>query len=86
MTRNYGQIQAGAMSATYRVIGNAAKLRDAAAYFWQEYSGDPQSVSGDYVSDLVAELRGHVNTLAGLVAELDYLRAELDAASFPAVR
>lgn len=86
MERNYGQIQAAAMSATYRVIGNAAKLRDAAAEFWQEHSRDPEGVSGDYVSDLVAELRGHVNTLAGLVAELDYLRAELDAASFPAVR
>lgn len=61
----------------------AGRVRDAAADFHAEYGKVWPEITGDYVSDLVAELSAHVSILSSLVAELDKCRAELDAASFP---
>lgn len=73
------------MSSTYRTIGTAHRLRMAVAEFWREHSRDPQAISGDYVSDLVAELRGHMDDIAVMLARLEFCREELDRESFRGV-
>lgn len=63
-----------------------ALVRAEAAEFHTEHGVNWQEITGDYVSDLYAAVWEHVDMLAMLAAELDLVRAELDAASFPAVR
>lgn len=75
-----------AVALAYYLRGYGARVRGVAGEFHTDYSPDPATVTGDYVSDLAAELTEYVSVLSALVAELDKVRAELDAASFPAVR
>ena len=77
--------RAGVLSATYRAIGHAGRFRDAGSEFYAEHSRDPQEITGDYVSDLVAELSGHMDELRVMLARLEWLRQELDRESFPAI-
>lgn len=62
-----------------------AKVRRAAHDFHHIHEIFPSEITGDYVSDLVAELTEYVSVLSVLLVALDTARAELDAASFPAV-
>lgn len=75
-----------AVALAYYVQHYGARIREGAAAFNADYGPDPATVTGDYVSDLVAELTEYVSVLSVLLVALDTARAELDAASFPAVR
>jgi hypothetical protein len=79
-----------ALGLAYRFRVAATNGRDAAHGFEVEHGcspngQNPADITGDYVSDLVAELRGHVAAMSAVVRELDKVRAELDAASMAGV-
>jgi hypothetical protein len=79
------ELGARALRLAYRVQGLAANAVGAAGEFRSEHGRNPEQVTGDYVSDLVAELRDTVRKLSAVVRELDKVRAELDAASFAGI-
>ncbi len=74
-----------AIAAAYTVGGYAACIVESTREFRLEHATDPADITGDYVSDVVAELRDTVRKLSAVVRELDKVRAELDAASMAGV-
>lgn len=75
-----------ALALAFYVRHFGARVRATAAEFHTEHSATWEQITGDYVSDLYAAVWEQVEMLVMLAAELDVARAELDAASFPAVR
>ncbi len=79
------QLGARALQLAYRFRAAADNATGAADEFRSEHGRTPEQVTGDYVSDLVAELRDKVKQLSATVRELDKVRAELDAASMAGI-
>lgn len=85
-TGEYRDPHRRALALSFYLRHFGALVRAEAAEFHTEHGTTWQEITGDYVSDLYHGLAERVEMLSALVAELDRVRAELDAASFPAVR
>lgn len=81
--RDYREPARRAVALAYYVQHLSARVNREAVEFNSEHQPEPESVTGDYVSDLYHAVAERVEILSALVAELDKARAELDAASFP---
>ena len=74
-----------ALVLAYRAQVLASHAADNLREFRAEHGRTPEHVTGDYVSDVVAELRDKVKQLSAAVRELDKVREALDAASLAGI-